>query len=222
MGNFYSSSSGGASKPEEPAATAIGPVVVQLHPPKEDHSYNPAPAADKEDNYDDDQPKRTKSCPSTGKTPYPGTFTPETMEPEEETHYLDQLKMLNPAEKEESGKKSSSSLVDPRVIHLLEFFRHMYARKEDLFGKVIPGRIREEMIELLTKMGKAKEGIRRRHPHHLQLMQRSFSIGASRGVDLGNDELKLERFKVKTLDVPSGGGTKPPLGGGTKSGGGFN
>ncbi|XP_040991501.1 uncharacterized protein LOC121238614 [Juglans microcarpa x Juglans regia] len=118
----------------------------------------------------------------------------------------------------EAGKS-----VDPRLLSLLEFFRELYVRRQELFKKIFPG-LHDEFVELSKKIRGVVvaqvEGRGTRRP--VATLQRSLSVGSPRTPSnkAGELPLRLERFKVRELtlegDVPVQGAPQ----GGNGSGGG--
>lgn len=101
-----------------------------------------------------------------------------------------------------SGKK-----VDPRLIMLLQFFRQLYAERQELFKKIFP-EAHHAFFDLFKRIG---EGLPKMDRLKVKTMQRSLSIGSPRTcqqVEV-SEELRLNRFKVRTLVL-----TGPPPGGG--------
>ncbi|RVW71422.1 hypothetical protein CK203_058100 [Vitis vinifera] len=90
---------------------------------------------------------------------------------------------------------------DPRLLVLLENLRKLYTERRELFKNIFPElddnfvesfkKIRATLMQLKTDRLKA------------QTLQRSLSVDSPRTPSRKGDEypLRLERFKVKTLDV---------------------
>ncbi|CAN4114311.1 unnamed protein product [Withania somnifera] len=112
-----------------------------------------------------------------------------------------------------SGKE-----VDPRLIMLLDFFRDLYMKRGEFFKKIFPFH-HEDFLPIFEKIGvvfsnnkdiqekKFKINSFKRNPS-------DSSLNKSRGID--ESQLKLEKFKVKTPEVISGGGGASGGQGGTK------
>lgn len=95
---------------------------------------------------------------------------------------------------------------DPRLLVLLENLRKLYTERRELFKNIFPElddnfvesfkKIRATLMQLKTDRLKA------------QTLQRSLSVDSPRTPSRKGDEypLRLERFKVKTLDVYAGAG----------------
>lgn len=124
--------------------------------------------------------------------------------------------------------ESRSAAIDPR---LLEFFKDLYHRKRESFERLFPkfhgDSFEEEFSRHFEAMcSEAKKGLahRAKRGDAVTVLQRSLSVGspriASRGIGGGDEEqLKLERFKVRTVDIDGGGGGAPPTAGGGSAGG---
>ncbi|GMY23185.1 hypothetical protein FCV25MIE_18426 [Fagus crenata] len=114
-------------------------------------------------------------------------------------------------------QKAAGKGIDPRLLTLLEFFRQLYVRRQEVFKKSIPD-LHNEFSELFKKDG-AKLSQVKSGRMKVQTVQRSLSVGSPR--ELSQDDLKLERFKVKTINL--GGEVKQGGNGGkddkTKGGG---
>ncbi|GAB2276856.1 hypothetical protein Dimus_011568 [Dionaea muscipula] len=167
-------------------------------PPDEDHR----PQVNTEDQAEILPSTRTKTSPSQ---------TPETMGIGPELKFASKLKEEKPA----VG-------IDPRLTSLLEFFGELHVRRKDLFRRLISVH-HEEFVELLRKMEEVKE--KEKEGRRKPMMKRSQSVGpaaAARGVKLDNiSDLRLQRFKIKTLDVDDDAPTQPldaVQGGGTGGG----
>lgn len=87
-------------------------------------------------------------------------------------------------------------LVDPRLVALTEFFRELYFRKRDLFKRIFPG-LQGEFREVLKKLSTMKS-------NRTKVMQRSLSLGSPRKPKEVEPPLRLERFKVRILNVDGG------------------
>lgn len=94
--------------------------------------------------------------------------------------------------------------VDPRLLAVLAFFREFYDERRELFRKIFPT-IHNELAEFFRKLG---EIISQRKINRIkvQTMQRSLSLGSPRTPKQGEEStIRLERFKVRTLVLSSGG-----------------
>jgi hypothetical protein len=102
-------------------------------------------------------------------------------------------------------RKAAGKAVDPRLLTVLEFFRQLYVRRQEVFATSFPD-LRREFDELFKKHG-AKLSQAKSGRVKVKTIQRSLSVGSSR--EISGDDLKLERFKVKTVvvggDVKQGG-----------------
>ncbi|KAL8171677.1 hypothetical protein V2J09_023481 [Rumex salicifolius] len=112
----------------------------------------------------------------------------------------------------------NTTVMDPKLVSLLDFFKQLERRKKELFSEVIPVH-GDEIMDVFRKIRKDEE--RRGRPGFQFILKRNHSAGAAgavaRGIDLSGGDIKLERFKVKTLDV--GDPPPPPVGGGKGGGG---
>ncbi|XP_030526538.1 inhibitor of growth protein 1 homolog [Rhodamnia argentea] len=122
--------------------------------------------------------------------------------------------------------------VDPQLLAVLEFFRELYARRRDLFKELFP-KLHDEFAEFSKRL---EDLLFREEKERLaDRLRRSLSVGSprttSREIGGGDLPLKLERFKVRTVDLddddaPTAGGGGGGQGGGqggkggTKSSGG--
>ncbi|KAL3718896.1 hypothetical protein ACJRO7_003925 [Eucalyptus globulus] len=107
--------------------------------------------------------------------------------------------------------------VDPQLLAVLESFRELYVRRRDLFKELFPklhdefAKFSERLEEFLFREEKERPGDR---------LKRSLSVGSpritSREIGGGDLPLKLERFKVRTVDLDD---DEPPPGGSGGSGG---
>lgn len=89
-------------------------------------------------------------------------------------------------------------LVDPRLLALVEFFRELYFRRLELFKKIFPGRPDKFLEEIPKKLNFVSQTTKTR------TMQRSLSVGSPREFKPNESEMRLERFKVRTIDVDDG------------------
>ncbi|CAN4126470.1 unnamed protein product [Withania somnifera] len=101
-----------------------------------------------------------------------------------------------------SGKK-----VDPRLIMLLNFFRDLYMKRGEFFKKVFPFH-HEDFIPIFKKIGVVfsnnKEYQEKKFKiDSLKRSQSDNSLNKSRGID--ESRLKLKKFNVKTSKAQSGG-----------------
>lgn len=96
---------------------------------------------------------------------------------------------------------------DPRTLRLLEFFRHLYYRRRETFKKMVPSGLQEEFEELFNKIGSLLTLAKSKH--EVRPMQRSFSAGSRQQQSSGGgSDLRLDRFKVRIVQVDSGGSSK--------------
>ncbi|XP_070003319.1 uncharacterized protein LOC142165762 [Nicotiana tabacum] len=112
-----------------------------------------------------------------------------------------------------SGKE-----VDPRLIMLLDFFRDLYLKRGEFFKKIFP-LDHEDFIPVFEKIGAVfsmKDQEKKSQIIGLERSPSESSLHRSRGID--ESQLKLERFKVKTPEVQSGGGGGGGGGGGASGG----
>lgn len=110
--------------------------------------------------------------------------------------------------------------VDPRLLSLLKFSRELYVRRKELCKKSFP-KLHDEFVELSKKCGGLVPQVQ---IPHLQVnrrrstptLQRSLSVGSPRTPSNrgGESDLRLDRFRIRTLNVGGGAG-----GGGGGSGG---
>lgn len=102
-------------------------------------------------------------------------------------------------------RKAAGKAVDPRLLTVLEFFRQLYVRRQEVFETSFPD-LHREFDELFKKHG-AKLSQVKSGRVKVKTIQKSLSVGSSR--EISGDDLKLERFKVKTVvvggDVKQGG-----------------
>lgn len=94
-------------------------------------------------------------------------------------------------------KKAAGKAVDLRLLTLLEFSRQLYVRKQEVFKKSFP-ELHGEFDELFKKHG-AKLSQVKSSRMKIHTVQRSSSVGSSR--EISQNDLKLERFKIKTIDL---------------------
>lgn len=123
------------------------------------------------------------------------------------------------------GHRSRSAAIDPR---LLEFFRDLYHRKRESFERLFPKFHGDSFEEEFSRhfeaiCSEAKKGLAHRAKRGDAVLQRSLSVGSprttSRGIGGDEEQLKLERFKVRTVDIDGDGGGAPPSAGGGGAGG---
>ncbi|KAI4370700.1 hypothetical protein MLD38_019021 [Melastoma candidum] len=113
--------------------------------------------------------------------------------------------------------------IDPRMLPLLESFQELYFRRRDLFQRLFP-KLHDEFAkfsEEIAAEARSKDPLAKL-PRRLR---RSQSVGSPRVVsrDIGGEQpLRLERFKVRPVDLDDdlpppvlAGGTNKP--GGSKS-----
>ncbi|RVW26348.1 hypothetical protein CK203_110010 [Vitis vinifera] len=108
------------------------------------------------------------------------------------------------ADSSHSHRVSPPQPNDPRLLVQLENLRTLYTEKRELFQKIFPElddnfvesfkKIRATLLQLKTDRLK------------VQTLQRSLSLDSPRTPSTKGDEypLKLERFRVKTLDLSGG------------------
>ncbi|KAK9283450.1 hypothetical protein L1049_011694 [Liquidambar formosana] len=104
--------------------------------------------------------------------------------------------------------KSARKSVDPRLLELLESYKELYVRRKELFKKIFP-RLQEELVELLKENGVELPSQAKKDSRKVETMQRSLSLGSPRMPSRQGDEsesapLRLDRFKVRTLNVGGG------------------
>ncbi|KAF5742599.1 hypothetical protein HS088_TW09G00650 [Tripterygium wilfordii] len=113
---------------------------------------------------------------------------------------------------------AGTSTVDPRLLMLLEFSRELYSRRSELFEKIFPG-LHDEFIELPKRIdAMLLQGEFNNFPQtQVRSLQRSLSVGSPRtpSSTRGEEDLRLQRFKVRTLVV---GGGEPGDRGGSSGG----
>ncbi|GAB4855086.1 hypothetical protein Ancab_023669 [Ancistrocladus abbreviatus] len=190
----------------------------EFHPPEaQEKDYDDSAEEEEEQGYYDRakavDPSETIPSSSTAATNTPVFLqTPDAEEIESE----------DPELMSAAGSSPTKKPMDPRLMSVLEFFRQLYVRKNVLFGRIISIHW-EDFVELLNYMERSKE--MEKEEAKVKSMKRSHSFAAVRGVKLDDSELKLQRFKVKTLgtddDDPKGKGPRGGAGGGgTKTAGG--
>lgn len=103
--------------------------------------------------------------------------------------------------------------VDPRLLALVEFFRELYFRRLELFKKIFPGGHDDKFLEVPKKLGLIFAKVKPDQTKAVRTMQRSLSIGSPRDFKGSESEMRLERFKVRTIDVDDGGGVQGGQGG---------
>ncbi|PRQ56198.1 hypothetical protein RchiOBHm_Chr1g0333141 [Rosa chinensis] len=95
-------------------------------------------------------------------------------------------------------------LVDPRLLALVEFFRELYFRRLELFKKIFPGRPDKFLDEMAKKLNLVLSQVKSAQTTRARTMQRSLSISSPREFKRDESEMRLERFKVRTIDVDDG------------------
>ncbi|KAB1225333.1 hypothetical protein CJ030_MR1G015653 [Morella rubra] len=114
-------------------------------------------------------------------------------------------------------RKAAGKDVDPRVLTLLEYFRQLYVRRREVFKTSFPD-LHDDFDELFRKQGsslsQAQSGRMKVQP-----MKRSSSSGSTREIAAG--DLKLQKFKVRTINLDGdtngkGGKDDKTKGGGSK------
>ena len=90
--------------------------------------------------------------------------------------------------------------IDPRLLSVLEYFRELFVRREEVFKKIFPAGLQEEIVELLKKFGTIVSKVKS-EKMKVRTLQRSLSIDSPRTPFRKGGELplKLEYFKVKTV-----------------------
>lgn len=113
--------------------------------------------------------------------------------------------------------------MDPRLISLLDFFRELYDRRNEVFEKLFPGKNRGgEFEEFLDKIREVmgRSGVGSEGAVKSRGLRRSMSIGSPRDFKGkgGEESMRLERFKVRIVNVgdDKGGGGGGNQGTGTK------
>lgn len=91
--------------------------------------------------------------------------------------------------------------VDPRFLALVEFFRELYFRRLELFKKIFPGSPDKFLAEMPKKWNLVLSQVKSDQTTRVRTMQRSLSIGSPREFKRDGSEMRLERFKVRTIDV---------------------
>jgi len=137
------------------------------------------------------------------------TFTTPT-----DTPYIgtpDQMRTGTGTETGSSSPAGNNAVVsvtrDPRLLSLLNFFRQLYARRNDVFKKIMP--VHREAFEDIFKGIVDQENRKTKR----LVMQRSNSFG-------GVESVRPRRFKVKPVEA--GGATPQDSTSGTGGGGGGN
>ncbi|KAJ6767688.1 hypothetical protein OIU74_021537 [Salix koriyanagi] len=101
--------------------------------------------------------------------------------------------------------------IDSRFLVLLESFRDLFIRRNEVFKKLFP-ELHDEFVGMLKKIGNVNLYIEK--PSQVKTralcLQRSFSVDSPRTPSRNGvgSPLTLERFKVRTV-VPGGGGQGP-------------
>ncbi|KAM1229859.1 hypothetical protein ACFX15_039487 [Malus domestica] len=93
--------------------------------------------------------------------------------------------------------------VDPKLLALVEFFRELYFRRLELFKKIFPG-IQDKFLEVPKKLHVILAQVKPDETKLARTMQRSLSVGSPRDFKGGESKLRLERFKVRTIDTGDG------------------
>ncbi|XVE68620.1 hypothetical protein DITRI_Ditri09bG0083100 [Diplodiscus trichospermus] len=106
---------------------------------------------------------------------------------------------------QERAKRLGKSF-DPRLLVLLEFFREFYVRRKELLKKIFPG-LQNDFIEFFKKVGRLLDEFRSNQVK-VKTMQRSLSLGSPPTPSKEGDEspLRLDRFKIRTVNVYVQGG----------------
>ncbi|CAL9005672.1 unnamed protein product [Prunus brigantina] len=95
--------------------------------------------------------------------------------------------------------------VDPRLLSLVEFFRELYFRRLELFKQIFPGGQDDKFLEVPKKLGLILAKVKPDQTRAVRTMQRNLSIGSPRDFKGRESEMRLERFKIRTIDVDDGG-----------------
>ena len=101
---------------------------------------------------------------------------------------------------------NTNKLVDPRLLAFIEFFKELYLRRPELFKKIFPGHLHDKFLaEMPKKLDLVLSRVKSDQTTRVQTMQRSLSIGSPREFKRDEtSEMRLERFKVRTIDVDDG------------------
>ncbi|GMY23181.1 POPTR_1452s00200g [Fagus crenata] len=96
--------------------------------------------------------------------------------------------------------------IDPRLLSVMEYFRELFVRREEVFKKLFPAGLQDEILELLKKFGNVESQVKS-DQMKVRTMQRSLSIDSPRTPFKKGEEvpLKLEYFKVRTVFADGGG-----------------
>ncbi|GER28925.1 tRNA/tmRNA (uracil-C(5))-methyltransferase [Striga asiatica] len=93
-----------------------------------------------------------------------------------------------------SGKR-----VDPRLMTVLQLFGEIYMERHEFFNKIFRGN-HEDAFKKIENLLKRKKTMKKAKSMPRSLSMRA--IGRQRGLDGEiNDDLLLERFKIRTPDV---------------------
>lgn len=155
--------------------------------PLQEQSHEDAQPGDED--YDHRITKTTLTTPTT--TPYMGT--PDQMGTGVGTGT--ETRSYSPA----GDNAVVSVTLDPRLLSLLDFFRQLYARRSDIFKKIMP--VHRQAFEDIFKGILDQENQKRKR----LAMQRSNSFS-------GVESVRPRRFKVKPIEA--GGATPQDSGGG--------
>ncbi|CAM8967972.1 unnamed protein product [Rhodiola kirilowii] len=99
--------------------------------------------------------------------------------------------------------------MDPHILMILEHFGELYIEQKSTLKTLFKGQ-RDDMWVEINKIKEEALQIRQRKPN-AKVLSRSLSVGSPRRCTDDDDVTRLDRFKIKTLDVKQGGG-----GGGVK------
>ncbi|XP_023921886.2 uncharacterized protein LOC112033332 [Quercus suber] len=96
--------------------------------------------------------------------------------------------------------------IDPRFLSVLQYFKELFVRREEVFKKIFPAGLQEEIVELLKKFGTIVSKVKS-EKMKFRSLQRSLSIDSPRTPSRKGGEvpLKLEYFKVKTVVLDGSG-----------------
>lgn len=94
--------------------------------------------------------------------------------------------------------------VDPKLLALVEFFRELYFRRLELFKKIFPEHHHHNFLdEMPKKVGLVLSRVKSNQTR-VRTMQRSMSISSPPEFKRDESEMRLERFKVRTIDLDDG------------------
>uniref|UniRef100_A0A7N0RH42 Uncharacterized protein n=1 Tax=Kalanchoe fedtschenkoi TaxID=63787 RepID=A0A7N0RH42_KALFE len=103
----------------------------------------------------------------------------------------------------------------PQVLTILEHFVELYIEHKDMLRRLFKGS-QEDMWEMIKKLKEEIFQIKSKKRNE-RFLSRSLSVGSPRRSSGDDDGTKLDRFKIKTLDVKQGGaGVQVHQGGASK------